>query len=189
MSLALEVCIENHLGRLRQFTKSCCTKTVISHSFNHGAVVVRQSYLRIIDVTVIQTSAHIINDRLNAVLDEHNILHNDQFGFRNGRNSTMCAVRHVSTILDTRARDVGFHCVFIDLRKAYDSVEHRSLVNSLNKYGFHEDVIELISMMIKNCRVRMKTEFGLTDGIDVTRGVRQGDIISPTLFLYLSILC
>jgi hypothetical protein len=92
-------------------------------------------------------------------------------------------IEHMANIQDSLRHSKHLHCIYIDFKKAYDSVEHNALLNALRSYGFDPQVCELIMTLIKDTRMSMKTSVGPSDTFEVSRGVRQGDIISPTLFL------
>ena len=74
-------------------------------------------------------------------------------------------------------------CINLDVAKAYDSVEHWSILQTMRAYGFAEKDARVIMTMIENTTTRLTTAYGLTEEIKVTRGVRQGDIISPSLYV------
>ena len=78
------------------------------------------------------------------------------------------------------------HCLFIDFRKAFDTVDHKLLWDKLNHYGVQGKFLNIKSMYekVKSC-VRSKS--GITNIFNYNRGVRQGCLISPLLSsLYIS---
>lgn len=133
--------------------------------------------------TMYKVLSSIINKRLIRTLDKENVLHPDQFGFRKGMSTAQCFADHIACIEDSLQRDKDLYMIYIDLRKAYDSVEHQVLVNTLRKYNFNERTIQLIKLLLSENTLQFKTAHGLSPPVNVGRGVRQGDIISPTLFL------
>lgn len=74
------------------------------------------------------------------------------------------------------------HLCFIDYEKAFDNVKWKILWERLRKLGTPVHLIELIKSLYDNnsAQVRMKGE--LTDTFKTAKGVRQGCILSPTLF-------
>lgn len=84
-----------------------------------------------------------------------NLLKDHQYGFR-ARKSTSLAVmelaEHISTAIDNEEYTVG---VFIDLKKAFDTIDHCLLLKKLEKYGV-KGVINLENryqyVQVNNCR-------------------------------------
>lgn len=90
---------------------------------------------------------------------------------------------HILNELITRAK--RNHCnlitVFLDLSQAFDLVPHDVIAPALRKKGFQETVIHLISSSYENQRTSIHTGTGTVD-INVKRGVKQGDPLSPLIF-------
>jgi hypothetical protein len=125
---------------------------------------------------------HILNRRLQAYLEENRILSEGQAGFRKGM-STACHINTLINILeDCRQFDREIHLCYVDIKKAYDSVEHWAIEEALQYYGVPKDFVEVIMSLYKNITAEIVTSFGVTKEFEVTRGVRQGDVISPLLF-------
>ena len=71
---------------------------------------------------------------------------------------------------------------FIDYSKAFDCVDHSKLWNTLRAMGFPEHLIVLLHNLYDNQEATVRTEVGETDYSGIEKGVRQGHILSPTLF-------
>jgi hypothetical protein len=67
------------------------------------------------------------------------------------------------------------------LQKAFDSVEHISVVEALNSVGIHPKIVRLLSKIYLESRAKVKTEIE-SETFRIRRGVRQGDLITPKLF-------
>ena len=64
------------------------------------------------------------------------------------------------------------------MRKAFDTIEHKPLLNALRQQGVDEEYIELI-------RALYSDQTGSVNGsmsFRITRGVKQGDVLSPLIF-------
>ncbi|KAL9660803.1 hypothetical protein QQ045_025621 [Rhodiola kirilowii] len=69
------------------------------------------------------------------------------------------------------------------MAKAYDRVSWRFILAALRAYGFHERFCDLIYRCISNCHYSIKWDGKLYGYFKSFRGVRQGDPLSPTLFV------
>lgn len=71
---------------------------------------------------------------------------------------------------------------FIDYSKAFDCVDHERMWNTLRDMGFPEHLIHLLHNLYDNQEAVVRTEFGDTENFGIGKGVRQGCILSPSLF-------
>ncbi|XP_071902212.1 uncharacterized protein [Coffea arabica] len=71
----------------------------------------------------------------------------------------------------------------LDMEKAYDRVEWRFLIFMLRRFGFHEKVVDLIFRTLSNNWFSVLVNGTPTGFFKSTRGVRQGDLLSPALFV------
>ena len=77
--------------------------------------------------------------------------------------------------------------VFIDLAKAYDSVNHRILIGRLNSLGISNDCLAWFTNYFSDGVQCVKSEGLLSGPLEVSMGVPQGSIFRPTLFSFLCI--
>jgi hypothetical protein len=105
-----------------------------------------------------------------------------QNGFRKGK-STMDAIHVISQIIEkSYEHDIELHILFIDFKQAFDNINRRSLVEQMQQMQIPEKLIKLTKMTMDNSRARISTTEGVTNEINIERGVRQGDALSTTLF-------
>ena len=125
----------------------------------------------------------VMYNRLLEFIEKHDILYCSQFGFRK-KHSTSLAITHlvnkITSAIDRKEITVG---VFLDLAKAFDTIDHDILLAKLEHYGIRGQALQWISSYFY-CRkqyVQYKETFSSYQTIKC--GVPQGSILGPLLFL------
>ena len=76
--------------------------------------------------------------RVMKILSEHNILYQKQFGFQKRFSTTHAIIIHFEGIEESLDNKQSVCTVFIDLQKAFDTVNHNILLNELPHYGIKD---------------------------------------------------
>ncbi|MFZ2540057.1 MAG: reverse transcriptase family protein [Oscillospiraceae bacterium] len=121
--------------------------------------------------------------RLSNFMNKNQILHENQFGFRGGLSTCTALLQLINELtnsIDKKQITIG---VFIDLAKAFDTVDHRILLQKLEHYGIRGIVLNWFTSYLSNRR-----QYVIVDGVasalaDIKCGVPQGSILGPILFL------
>ena len=116
-------------------------------------------------------------------LETKGTIHDCQFGFRTNHSTQHANITLVDKI--TKSADSGdiVKNLFVDLRKAFDTVSHSILVKKLHAYGIRGNILELRASYLEN-----RTQFVTYDGEKletkyITCGVPQGSILGPLFLL------
>ena len=98
--------------------------------------------------------------------------------------SCIDAIFATQETLTNHLRDVGqpYLCLF-DIEKAFDSVEFPTLLRHLYNIGINGKLWRLIKNWYANSTSRVRVNCQLSEPFIVGRGVKQGSVLSPTLFL------
>jgi hypothetical protein len=74
------------------------------------------------------------------------------------------------------------HQIFIDFKKAYDSVKRDVLFNILLEFGIPQKLVRLIKMCLSETYSKIRVGKLLSDKFPIQNGLEQGDALSPLLF-------
>ena len=108
----------------------------------------------------------------------------NQFGFLPNRSTVDCLF--ILHALISKALNDGqkVHCAFIDFRKAFDKIERNILWCKLVNYGISSKMLSILKAMYVNVRLCVKYRASCSDFFECNAGVKQGEPLSPLLFLF-----
>ena len=112
-----------------------------------------------------------------------------QSGFRKGHSTTTCMIRFLSEIYDSMEKGVVSGVLFLDLKKAFDSVSHDILLHKLKYAGLTESSITWFNSYLSNRMQVTKINQSMSSSTPVKFGVPQGSKLGPLLFIIYSKTC
>ena len=111
------------------------------------------------------------------------IIHNDQTGYVNDHFIGE-TVRSIFDIMEfTDSKNIPGTLIFIDFKKGFDTLEWNYLFNCLEAFNFGFDFIHYVKMFYTNIESCVINNGSPLDYFRLEQGVRQGDHLSPYLFL------
>ena len=122
-------------------------------------------------------------DWLHNFCKNNNILSNNQFGFRSSfsKESGLITTTHLwFSLLDS---NFSICAIFFDLCKAFDSIPHRPLLDTLLSYNIPPCLVNWIQSYLTHCSQQVVIDNSFSSKSDVISGVPQGTILGPLFFI------
>jgi hypothetical protein len=130
--------------------------------------------------TSYKTLSSILLSRLIHYADK--IIGDHQCGFRRNK-STTDQIFYIRQILEKRWEYNGtVHQLFIDFKKAYDSVRREALHNILIEFRIPRKLVGLIKMCLNETYSRVRIGKNLSDKFTIENDLKHGEALSPLLF-------
>ena len=120
-------------------------------------------------------------ERLKPALQD--IIHTDQKGFVSGRYIGEC-VRNTYDVMEyAKSKNRAGLLLLIDFEKAFDSISHSFIIKCLHFFGFGLSFIKWINVILNDVSSCINHCGNISERFKVGRSCRQGDPISPYLFI------
>jgi exonuclease III len=125
----------------------------------------------------------IMYDRLSSYVKKANIIHYSQHGFQQGHSTFMALLDmedRISKAIDNNEYSIG---IFIDLAKAFDTVDHNILLKKIANYGIRGTQLKWFYSYFQSRTQRVMCNGAMSENGYITHGVPQGSNLGPLLFL------
>ena len=132
---------------------------------------------------VVKVFEKIVYRQLYNYLQENNVLSPLQFGFRPGHTTQDVVVSMVDEWRKALDEDKLVGSIMLDLSKAFDSVDHGIVLRKLDRYGVRGDELMWFRGYLDGRRQRVCVGEAKSNWCDVLKGVPQGSILGPLLFI------
>lgn len=121
--------------------------------------------------------------RMMNFINKCEILSNKQYGFRLNKSTNDAIADLTAKIYENIDKSIPIIVTFLDIAKAFDTVNHQILIQKLERYGFRGPVLDLLRNYLTNRKQIVKIMNNKSNQANIITGVPQGTILGPLLFL------
>ena len=125
----------------------------------------------------------IILEQITTYLDTNNLIHKHQYGFRKNHSTEYAALHIVNYLNYELDRNRTPTNVYLDLSKAFDTLSHNILLRKLKHYGVCDSALNLMKSYLENRKQFVQFDESISEMKAIHKGVPQGPILRPLLFL------
>ena len=134
-------------------------------------------------ITLSKILEKIVYKRTYSFLQKHRILYKSQYGFRSAHSCENAITELVGHVI--KEQEMGKHtaALFLDLSKAFDTLEHKVLLKKLEIYGIRGSLLDWFESYLHQRKLMAKCNNTLSQEYNVSYGTPQGSILGPLLFI------
>ncbi len=133
--------------------------------------------------TVGKVLERLVHTQCISYLESNNLLSEAQSGFRSSRSTGTCVVEFLDKIYQAIDHGGVGGVLFLDLAKAFDTVEHATLLEKLKCLGFRYGTTSWFALYLNDRLQVTNVEGHSSSSLPIKCGVPQGSILGPLLFI------
>ncbi len=125
----------------------------------------------------------VIFNQLYSFFQKQKPFYNSQYGFRSEHSTEFTALEVVDRLINKMDKSETPINIYLDLSKAFDTIDYHILINKLEYYGVTGSFINIFKSYLLNHKQYVEFEDTAAAMLDITTGVMQGSILGPFLFI------
>ncbi len=129
-----------------------------------------------------KTIEFFVNSELTQYLDDKGLISQHQYGFRKDHSTTYLMLDLFDKIYLAKSKQKHPVIIFLDIKKAFDTVNHNILLHKLEHYGIRGIALKWFESFLTGRKQQTKVGCRFSNFIEITSGVPQGSILGPILF-------
>ena len=137
--------------------------------------------------TISKIFEKIIDKQIRRYMEDNWLWSDNQFGFRARHETGHAVIKALNAVAKAKEKRNECLAIFLDLKKAFDTVPHERLLQKISRYGINNS---LLRSYLSNRKQYTAIDNKKSNSQTITCGVPQGSILGPTLFLlYINDVC
>ena len=129
-----------------------------------------------------KTIEHLVNSQLTQYLDDKGVISKCQYGFRKDHSTTYLMLDLFDRIYSSKSKNNRPGIIFLDIKKAFDTVNHNILLSKLKHYGIKNIALRWFESFLTGRKQQTRVGSRISDSTELSSGVPQGSILGPILF-------
>ena len=125
----------------------------------------------------------VIFDQLHNYFSIHKLYYKSQYGFRKQHSTELAALELIDLTIKKLEKGEIPISIFLDLSKAFDTINHDILLKNLEYYGIRRNKLNLFQSYLCDRKQYVEFQNSQSDQCKITTGVPQGSILGPLLFI------
>ena len=125
----------------------------------------------------------IVYDQLYEYFNENKLVYDSQYGFRKLHSTELAALEITDRLTENMDKGKISITIYLDLSKAFDTLNHEILLDKLNYYGVKDTANDWFRSYLTNRKQFVSFDNYTSDMMPLSTGVPQGSILGPLLFL------
>ena len=133
--------------------------------------------------TLSKVIERVVFEQLYEYLNSNNLLYESQYGFRKDHSTELASIELIDLICKEMEKGDTPISIFLDLSKAFDMLNHDTLLTKLKHYGIAGTPLAWLKSYLTN-RAQYVEINGICSGLlNIEMGVPRGSILGPLLFI------
>ena len=140
-------------------------------------------------ITLSKVLEKLMYQRIYSFLNKNNLIYASQYGFRSKHSCEHAILELMGEIVKNQTKGNHTIAIFLDLSKAFDTLQHSVLYSKLDKYGIRGNALKWFKSYLNNrslnvkCTVASSGKIETSDKFTTNFGTPQGSCLGPLLFL------
>ena len=125
----------------------------------------------------------ILSNQLRSYFESNKLFYENQYGFRSDHSTEYATLELIDRIISKMDNDEIPFSIFLDLSKAFDTIDHKILLEKLKHYGIDGIPFQLFKSYLSDRKQYVEINDAKSDVLQITTGVPQGSILEPVLLI------